>query len=112
MFVVIILSVTLISCSVAFFLVRFIPRLRYLPSGLLLVAGLCFLLSTLGTMPNRGFGDFLAASDLTKLATIIIGTTFILVSGFTFLVSFLMHKRVVKREKRHSIVNTTRRFES
>ncbi len=88
--VVIFLIVTLIPCLIAFLLVRFIPGLRYLPSGLLLVAGLCFLLSALGTKPTGG--GISGFGDLPIFVEMIIGAVFVIASGVIFVVSFLMYK--------------------
>ena len=87
----IILIVTLIPIFFSFLFVCFIPKLRYLPTLLVFIIGLCFLLSTQGNEPTGG-GPLFTGGNLGKFFAIAGGVMFIISSGIVFFISFLMHK--------------------
>jgi len=88
--IVIILIVTVVPCVLSYGLIRFAPRVRYLPSVLLGIVGLCIFLSSASTKPTGG--GISGFGDLPIFAGLFIGGLFILAGGATFLLSFLMYK--------------------
>lgn len=78
----IVLIAVLIPCLVSYLLARFIPKLRYLPSALLLIAGVCFLVTALGTKPTGG--GISGFGDLHIFVEMVLGVVSILASGATF----------------------------
>lgn len=88
--VLIVLIATVIPCFISYGLIRYVPRARYLPSGLLGIAGLYFFFSAVSTKPTGG--GISGFSDLPIFAGLVIGGVFILASGVSFLLSFLMYK--------------------
>ena len=96
--ILIILIATAIPCLVAYGLIRFAPRARYLPSVLLGIVGFCFFISGGSTKPAgpdvSGLGGFVRAGEL------LIGGVFVLSAGVAFLLSFLMYRWWRSRHER------------
>lgn len=88
--VVIILIAVLIPCVISYLLIRFLPRLRYLPSVLLLMVGMGIFISGASSRPTGG--GISGFSDLPIFAALMIGGIFILGAGVAFLLSFLMYR--------------------
>ena len=88
--VVIILIAVLIPCVICYLLIRFLPRLRYLPSVLLLMLGLGLFISGASSKPTGG--GISGFSDLPIFAELIIGGGFMFAAGVAFLLSFLMYR--------------------
>lgn len=87
---VIILIAVFVPCVIAYLFIRFLPRLRYLPSVLLLLLGLGFFISGASSKPTGG--GISGFSDLYIFAALMIGGVFILAAGVAFLLSFLMYR--------------------
>jgi hypothetical protein len=86
---VIILIAVLIPCAIAYLLVRFLPRLRYLPSVLLLIVAFGFLLSAFSTkVTGGGISGF---GDLPIFAEMAIGGVCALAAGAVFFISWVMY---------------------
>ncbi|MDI6741153.1 MAG: hypothetical protein QMD11_00295 [Smithella sp.] len=96
--ILIVLIATVIPCLISYCLIRFVPRLRYLPSVLLGIAGLYFFLSGASTKPTGG--GISGFGDLPIYAELVVGGLFILASGVAFLLSFLMFKWWISRQGR------------
>lgn len=89
--IVVVLIATAIPCLIAYCLIRFVPRARYLPSVLLGTAGFYFFISGANTKPTGG--GISGFGDLHIFAAVMIGGIFILAAGVAFLLSFLMYRR-------------------
>lgn len=87
---VIVLIAVLIPCVISYLLIRFLPRLRYLPSVLILMVGIGLFISGANSKPTGG--DISGFSDLPIFAALMIGGVFILAAGVAFLLSFLMYR--------------------
>lgn len=87
--IIILLIATVTPFLVCYCLARFAPRFRYLPSILLALAALYFLIAGINAKPTgggiSGFGDMYIIGD------IIAGLVFLIASAIAFLLSFVMH---------------------
>ena len=83
----------LVVCAVAFLLIRYLPKIRYLPSGLLLGLGLLLFLPAACTAPSGG--GISGFGDLGRAAGMILGLFCMLLSGVTFLLSWLLYRWVL-----------------
>ena len=88
--VLIVLIATAVPCLISYCLIRFLPRVRYLPSILLGIAGFYFVNSATSSKPAGP--DISGLADFGRAGELIIGGIFILAAGVAFLLSFLMYK--------------------
>lgn len=95
--IVIVFITVILPCAVCYALVRFLPKLRYLPSILLLLVGLFLLVPAMNTEPSGG--GISGFDDLGLFVEMLMGVVFLFAGGVVFVISWLMYRWRLRRQR-------------